>query len=154
MSLGHFRQKTRLKHIITTSPLGSLLSIFAVYVLTYVGSKTFWLCVTDCAAETSKNVVYLLHICLGIADCTHSNSDIFFVVILIQLPQFRCYKVQNKESLLDWPVSRWCKDSRSNRLAWMITIPGLPETLAYIIHYYLKAIDADQFMQKKRRWGL
>ena len=116
MSLGHFRQKTRVKHIVITSPLGSLLSIFAVYDFMCLPLWVLKLSnfLSPIVLLKLLRMRYILHISVGIGDCTqipiliqlHILYDFFLVVILIHLPQFRCYKVQNKETLLDWPVSR------------------------------------------------
>ena len=72
------------------------------------------------------------------------------VMILIQLPLFRCYKVQNKE--ISW--TGLCPDDA--KIADPIVLPEWTQFPGYLkplpilstIHYCLKAIDADQFMQK------
>lgn len=112
MSLGYFRQKTRVKHALL-SDFWVLLSSFAVYVLTYVGSKTSWLSVTVRAAETSNNVVYLVHIYLGRnINCTqisvqiqsHGYCMVFFGCVIFATVQM----LQNKETILALSASRWC----------------------------------------------
>jgi len=80
MSLGHFRQKTRVKHIVITSPLGSLLSIFAVYDFMCLPLWVLKLSnfLSPIVLLKLLRMRYILHISVGIGDCTQ-------IPILIQL---------------------------------------------------------------------